>query len=73
MQESPLLFTVERTAERLEIGRTKVYELIAAGELESITIGRARRVIPDSIDAYVKRLRAAQPRPDSDPPQPAAA
>ena len=62
MQESPLLYSPERAAERLELGRTKVYELIANGELESITIGRARRIPADSIHAYVERLRAKQSR-----------
>jgi excisionase family DNA binding protein len=73
MQESPLLYSPERAAERLELGRSKVYELMRSGELESFTIGRARRIPADALHAYIERLRAAQPRPDSDPPQPAAA
>lgn len=60
MDQSPLLLTPERAAERLEIGRTKVFELIAAGELESVKIGRARRIPAVALAAYVDRLRAAQ-------------
>jgi excisionase family DNA binding protein len=59
-QQPPLLYKPEGAAAELGVGRTKVYELIAAGELESITIGRARRIPADSIRAYVERLRAAQ-------------
>jgi len=62
MQESLYLLTVERTAQRLEIGRTKVYELIAAGELESIKIGAARRIPVEALHAYIERLRADQSR-----------
>jgi excisionase family DNA binding protein len=40
------------------IGRTKVYELIKAGDLESIRFGR-RTVIPnDSAQALLARLRS---------------
>lgn len=37
------------------VGATKGYELLAQGELESFTIGRARRVTVASIDAFVER------------------
>jgi hypothetical protein len=37
------------------VGVTKGYELLADGELESFTIGRARRVTVASIDAFVER------------------
>jgi len=56
-----LLLTVERAAERLEIGRTKVFELMATGELESVLIGRARRIPADALRGYVQRLRGQQP------------
>lgn len=52
-----LLLTPERAAEQLDIGRTTVYGLIAAGELESVRIGRSRRVPADALVAYVERLR----------------
>jgi excisionase family DNA binding protein len=60
MKDSPLLYTVERAAERLEIGRTTVYELIRAGELEAIKIGGARRIPAAALHEYVERLRAEQ-------------
>lgn len=53
-----LLLTVEEAADRLGIGRTLAYALIAAGVLESVHIGRLRRVPTDALDDYVRRLRS---------------
>jgi excisionase family DNA binding protein len=39
------------------------YELLAAGELESYTVGRARRVTVESIHAYVARRLARRRGP----------
>lgn len=41
----------------LDIGKTKLYELIAEGELETIRIGRRTLVMQASIDALILRLR----------------
>ena len=60
---SPLLHTPEAAAERLQCGRTKIYELMASGELESVTIGRLRRIPDAELVAYVERLRAAERSP----------
>lgn len=40
----PLLLRVDEAAEALALSRTKVYELMASGELESLKLGRARRI-----------------------------
>jgi excisionase family DNA binding protein len=40
---SLVLLTVEEAARRLRIGRTTCFRLLA-GELESVTVGRLRRV-----------------------------
>jgi len=55
--QPPLLLRVEEAARLLSVGRSKAYELIAAGELESVTIGRSRRVPLDALRAFVARLR----------------
>lgn len=52
-----LVLTVEEAAERLGIGRTLMYALVAAGEVESVRIGRLRRIPTDALDAYVLTLR----------------
>ena len=53
------LLKVEEAARRLRIGRTLCFRLIATGELESVPVGRLRRVPPDAVNDYVTRLRAA--------------
>lgn len=57
LDNTALLLTVEEAAARLRIGRSTVYELIRTGELETVQIGRSRRVVPESVADYVGRLR----------------
>ena len=54
----PLLLTAEQAAESLAICRTKVYELLRNGELESVQIGASRRIPSAALSEYVERLRA---------------
>ncbi|MGH3670262.1 MAG: excisionase family DNA-binding protein [Pseudonocardiaceae bacterium] len=51
-----VLLTAEEAAEQLGIGRTMMYKLIANGEIESIRIGRLRRVPTVAIQDYASRL-----------------
>ncbi|MCM2427560.1 excisionase family DNA-binding protein [Streptomyces sp. RKAG337] len=53
-----VLLTVEEAARRLSIGRTYCYRLVGSGELESIPVGRLRRVPADAIPAYLAHLRS---------------
>jgi excisionase family DNA binding protein len=55
-----LLLTVEQAASRLNVGRSTAYALILSGRLESVTVGRLRRVPADSVDAFVDALRGAR-------------
>lgn len=52
-----LLLTVEEAAHVMGIGRTKMFELIAAGAVESVRIGASRRVPSAAIAEYVDHLR----------------
>jgi excisionase family DNA binding protein len=54
--EKPILMTAEAAAERLSISRTRIYELLAAGTLESVKIGRLRRIRPEHLETFVARL-----------------
>lgn len=54
----PLLLTPVAAARALGIGRTKVYELMAAGVLDSVKIGTARRVPATALTEFVERLTA---------------
>jgi excisionase family DNA binding protein len=55
--DSKLLLTVEEAAFRLGIGRTVMYRLVMSGAVESVTLGRLRRVPCDCLNAYVAALR----------------
>lgn len=55
-----VLLTVEEAAEQLHIGKTKTYALVRTGELESVLIGRLRRIHIDAIRAYAARLVSQQ-------------
>ena len=52
-----LLLTVVDAAQLLAIGRTTMYELIAAGEIELVHIGRCARVPVAELERYVARRR----------------
>ena len=57
VQTDRVVLTVEEAADRLGIGRTLVYALVKSGEIESISIGRLRRIPCDALDDFVLRLR----------------
>lgn len=52
-----LVLTIEEAAQRLGIGRTLMYALVSAGEVESVRIGRLRRIPIDALHSYVASLR----------------
>ena len=54
-----LLFRPTEAAQRLGIGRTKVYELMRSGALRSVKVGGARRVSATALVDFVVRLDAA--------------
>lgn len=55
--ERQLLLKPEQASAQLGIGRAKMFELIASGTIESVKIGRCRRVPAEALEAYVARLR----------------
>jgi excisionase family DNA binding protein len=50
------LYRVEEVAEVLNVGRTKVFDLIRSGQLASVKVGGSRRVTEQAIDDYIDRL-----------------
>jgi excisionase family DNA binding protein len=52
-----LLLTVSEVAEQLGLGKSMIYSLIASREIESVRIGRARRVPRDAVERFVEQLR----------------
>jgi excisionase family DNA binding protein len=51
------LLRPEEAAEYLNIGRSKVYQLMRGGEIESVRIGTCRRIPRNALDAYIESLR----------------
>ena len=56
----PLVLTVEEAADRLGVGRTVMYALVSSGAVESVRIGRLRRVPADALVAFLDALRDCQ-------------
>jgi excisionase family DNA binding protein len=53
----PLVFTVEEAADRLGVGRTVMYALVSSGAVESVRIGRLRRIPADALVTFLDELR----------------
>ena len=54
------LLSVNEAAAALRIGRSKLYDLIAVGEIEVVHIGRCTRVPASSVRDFVERHRHNQ-------------
>ena len=53
-----LLLSPSEAAERLSMGRSKIYELMRRGELRSVKIGGCRRIPRAALDNFVADLEA---------------
>ena len=62
-RDEPLLYTIPEAASALRISRTKLYELLDSGEVESIYIGRSRKIPTEALRIYIDGLRARNARP----------
>lgn len=56
------MLTVEEFAEQMGMGRTLAYAEVAARRVESVKVGRLRRIPVDARDRYVQRLLDEQSR-----------
>lgn len=56
--DEPLVVSPARAKALLDCGTTRLYELIAAGELESFKDGKARKITVASIKRRVARMLA---------------
>ncbi len=54
---TPVLLTPTEAARALGIGRSKLYELLQSGVLESVHIGACRRIPTEAVLTLVARLR----------------
>ncbi|TDW91274.1 excisionase family DNA-binding protein [Kribbella sp. VKM Ac-2566] len=56
MTDLQIFMTVEEAAKALRIGRTRMFALIASGEVESVLIGRSRRISIDALREFAYKL-----------------
>ena len=54
----PICVRINDAARMIGVGRTKLYELISSGELETVKIGKATRITTASLRKLVDRHRA---------------
>lgn len=55
-----IVLTVEEAARRLGVGRTTMYSLVSDGEVQSVLIGRLRRIPVKALHQYVDSLMTVQ-------------
>jgi excisionase family DNA binding protein len=54
------LLSVEEFAAEIGVRRTTAFGIVGRGEIESVKIGRLRRIPAEAVDAYVESLRQEQ-------------
>lgn len=57
--EEVRLLTISEVAERLSLSRALTYELVMGGSIQSVKIGRCRRVSTDALATFVRQLEVA--------------
>jgi excisionase family DNA binding protein len=55
----PICVRINDAARMIGIGRTKLYELIATGEVETVKFGKSTRITTASLHDLVRRQRGA--------------
>ena len=60
LDELPDFLTVEEAAALLRIGRTRTFDLVMRGEIQSVKVGRRRLVVREGLSRYVSVLLEAQ-------------
>lgn len=56
MNEVPVMLTVPQVCRILQVSRSKVYQMLASGEIRSVTIGRSRRVPVAALRGFTESL-----------------
>ena len=58
-----LLCDIPEAAHALSVGRSKMYDLMAAGAIDSVKIGQRRLIVVESLAGYVAGLAHGDGRP----------
>ena len=54
MKDTPLLLKVTEAAKLLQIGRDRIYELVASGRLPALHFGRTIRIPRDALARFIE-------------------
>ena len=54
MESTPLLLKVTEAAKLLQLGRDRIYELVASGRLPALHFGRTIRIPRDALVRFVE-------------------
>lgn len=54
------LLTVEQAAHQLSVSRTTMFRLLKERQVDSVRIGKARRIPAEEINTYIDRLASEQ-------------
>ena len=55
------MLKVDDVAALLKLGRTKVYQLVAAGELPAVRIGKALRISAEALQEWLSTQAVTKP------------
>lgn len=55
----PICVRVNDAARMIGVGRTKLYAMISAGEIEAVKLGKATRITTASLHDLIRRQRGA--------------
>lgn len=58
-----LLYRVPEAAELIGVGRSRLYELLASGDIASVRVGRSRLIPADALESFAARLTTDQLAP----------
>jgi hypothetical protein len=56
----PLAVSPKKASALLDVGLTQLYQLLGSREIESFRVGKSRKVLVASLNAYVARQVAAE-------------
>lgn len=60
MDTERLLLTIPEVAIRLGLGRSLIYLLVMRGEIDSLKVGRARRVPAEALERFIEDKMAEE-------------
>jgi excisionase family DNA binding protein len=60
MSDLPMLFTPVQAAKIMGVSRSHIYVLMNQGRLDSVSIGRCRRITKDQMNRFIDSLIAPE-------------